>query len=157
MAMVSLVDAMAVETVHGYDATMPLAIPGMVVVQAGKPTEFLPGMAMGVALGTVVRARSTQIVEQQRGQLVETEKFGPLRTIRKDRRLMVLAGKWRCSYCKASVQAAFGSRESEATTCNSCGAPRRGSVVGGAADVKELARFEARKKSAVGRRDPLQD
>ena len=112
-------------------------VPGMVVVQAGEPTEFLPGMAMGVALGTVVRARSTQIVEQQRGQLVETAICGPLRTIRKDRRLIVLAGKWRCSYCKA-----FGSRESEATTCNLCGAPRRASGMGGAVDVKEVARFE---------------
>ena len=144
--MVSLVDAMAVETVHGYDATMPLAIPGMVVVQAGKPTEFLPGMAMGVALGTVVRARSTQIVEQQRGQLVEIGAVGPTRTIRKDRRLMVLAGKWRCSYCKA-----FGPRDSEATKCASCGAPRRGAEVG-EVDTKEAARFDARKKSAIGRR-----
>ena len=88
-------------------------LPGLVVVQAGEPTDLGPGMAM-------VRASGTAIVEQQQsgGKLVETSMSGPLRTIRKERRLMVLSGKWRCMYCKA-----FHERISESTTCSSCGAP----------------------------------
>ena len=44
--------AMAVVAAGGYDATMPIVVPGMVVVQAGEPVAFRPGMAMGVVLST---------------------------------------------------------------------------------------------------------
>ena len=137
--------AMAVEAKGGYDARMPIAGPGLVVVHAGEP-DRTPGMA--VASSTMVRSSGTALVEQKqgRGKLVKTGMSGPLRTIRKDRRLMVLSGKWRCMYCKA-----FGERSSESTTCSSCGAPRRGTEVG-EANAKEVARYEARKKSSVGRR-----
>ena len=142
----SSVCAMAVVAEGEYDASIPIVVPRFVVVQASEPVALIPGMEMGTALGTMAGVSGRAIVGQQRGQLVETGAFGPVRTIRKDRRLMVLAGKWRCSYCKA-----FGSRDSEAASCLSCGAPRRGSGVG-EVDSKEVARYEARKKSAVGRR-----
>ena len=50
--------------------------PGLVVVQAGGPMAFVPGMAMGTTLSTTVRAEGTAIIEQpQRGHMVESGAF----------------------------------------------------------------------------------
>ena len=126
-------------------------VTALVVVPAGEPMAYNAAMATATALATLGRAeRAVGQPRPSRGQLVEMGGggFGPMRMVRKERRLAVLASKWRCKYCKA-----YHDREHAASSvnCLSCGAARRGSTAA-AASSKEIARYEARKKSAVGRR-----
>ena len=113
---------------------------------AGDGMGLIPGMLVGHVIGLVAEA-DAQVIDQHGGKLVETGRFGPIRTIRKDRRLMVLASKWRCKFCKA-----YHERNSGMSQCVTCHAPRQDLGSANVQDASELARYESRKKSAVGRR-----
>mgnify|MGYP002636928582 CR=1 FL=1 len=156
----SIMAAEAVPTVVAEAMALPADAAGqaqmlsaMVIVPSGQPTQFVLSMALAMPVATTNRAARSgngALVRARRGQLVEVDAgaLGPMRTLRKDRRFVVLASKWRCSYCKA-----FHSRNDERASekCTECGAPRRGTTEA-AVNGKEEARYEARKRSSVGRR-----
>ena len=128
-----------------FDPSLPVAVVGMDLVQAGMPSQYDPTVAMATVVETLA-AVQPEPTEQVRGASVQTGIAGPMRTMKKDRQLLRLADKWRCAFCKA-----YGDRSSE-QACGTCGAPRQARKSAGAASALEAARFAARSKSAIGRK-----
>ena len=83
-----------------FDPSLPVAVVGMDLVQAGMPSQYDPTVAMATVVETLA-AVQPEPTEQVRGASVQTGIAGPMRTMKKDRQLLRLADKWRCAFCKA--------------------------------------------------------
>jgi hypothetical protein len=97
--------AIATES-EGFRPELPVTVVGMDLVQAARQGRFEPGVPMATIVESLAAAPSTEGVPVCAG-LVQTAQGGPSRSVQKDRRLLKLASKWRCAFCKA-----FGARVS---------------------------------------------